>query len=139
MDPTNKETNIRRSIKKFFVDGITTTPVFFDRSFTMNPQSDEWLNIILEAIRPRDVSIASMLIYLNTANDLEVDKLSLLRDTVVELLEPGRVDLYDTFVTPWVKVGGMQLIIESQSRMRYTPDQSKMCWIRTTLRWGAVW
>ena len=139
MDATNKETNVRRSIKKFFFEGIADVPIYFDRSFTANAPSDQWISVILQALRPRAVSIMSMPIYLNTTNDIEGDKLSMLRDKVVELLEPGRLDLFDTFQTPWVKVNGIQLVIESQSRLRFGPDQSKTCWIMTTLRWGAKW
>jgi hypothetical protein len=142
MDATNKETNLKRSIKKFFVEGLTTVPVYFDREITtglLSNTPNQWVNVMIQAIKPMSVSIASMPVYLFSKLDPEGDALSALRDTVVELLEPGRIDLYDTSVSPWVKIGGLFLIIDGQSRLTYNPDQSKMTWIMTTLRWGAKW
>jgi hypothetical protein len=141
MDATLKEINIWRSVKKFFSDGISEVPVYFDRIITA-PSADapeRWVNVIVEDLAPNQVSSAIMNVYMFSKNDHEGDKLAQLRDTVLELLFPGSIDLYDTTGDSWVKVGGMVIRVDGQSKAMQAPDGSKMSYITTTLKWGAVW
>lgn len=143
MDASLKETNVWRSIKKFFVDGLNETDItpYFDRILQRPSDNapNKWVNILVENIEPHHVSDASMTIFCISKEDHEGDELSAIRDTIIELLYPGHIDFYDTSVDPWVKVGGMVVINDGQSNTIYNPDQSKMLYIQNILKWGAVW
>lgn len=140
IDPTLMETNLRRSIKKFFLDGIMSgesIPVWFDR--TVSPpdtETDRWVNVKLQTTMPRTVSVGSVDVYMFSKNDLEGDQLADLRDKVLNLLYPRNIDLYDG---SWNKIGGIQVTIEEVGPQRYNPDGSKMSSMGLTLRWGAKW
>lgn len=143
MDPTLKETNVWRSIKKFFVDGLDTTGIipYFDRVLH-RPTKDapeKWVNILVENIIPHHVSDASMTIFCFSKEDREGDELSEVRDEIINLLYAGFIDFYDTSKDPWEKIGGMKVTVTGQSNTIYNPDQSKMLYIQTTIKWGAVW
>ena len=142
MDATLKEVNIRKSIKKFFVDGLPNIKVFFDRElntawFPSGPA--QWVTVYLQGLRPGHVSNAYMPVYIFTKQDREGELISELRDTVFELLEPGSIPLYNTSVSPWIKIGGLMLTNMSQSGIIYHEDQSKVVVMHNTLKWGAVW
>ena len=142
MDASLKETNVWRSIKKFFVDGLGGTDItpYFDRIVsTTDKDITKWVNILVENIDPHHVSDANMTIFCISKEDREGDELSEIRDTIIDLLYPGHIDFYDTSVDPWSKVGGMVVINNGQSNTVYNPDQSKMLYIQTTIKWGAVW
>ncbi len=142
MDATLKETNIKRSIKKFFVDGLTEIPVYFDREITsaqIEKGPKKWVTIYLEGLTPRHVSEAQLFVYLFVKGDPEGDELTELRDTVFELLESGTISLYDTYKEPWEKVGGLFVVPLTPSRVAYHSDQSKMIVLNHVIRWGTVW
>lgn len=139
MDATLKETNLWKSIKKFWIDNLSPTPVYFDRIFENGRTDNQWVSIIVDGLRPAHVHRASMRVYLVSKNDAEGDDLASLRDTVVDLLEPGRIDLYDVSLDPWEKIGGIMVAIDSQTSPSKVPGNRKIKSIQTTLRWGAVW
>jgi len=142
MDATLKEVNIRRSIKKFFIDADLSIPVYFDRIITGTEYEQlpkTYINVTLQGLYPASVSEAYMYIYLTSKYDFEGDELAATRDIVIELLEPGKIDLYDTYTVPWTKAGGMCVFLSGQSRIAYNADQSKSVWIPSVLKWGAVW
>ena len=143
MDSTLKETNLWRSVKKFFVDGLESTDItpYFDR--VVQRQSSDLpskrINVLIENPVPGHVSDASMTIFCFSAEDREGDELAEIRDEVIGLLYPGVIDLYETSNDPWTKVGGIKVIVNGQSNTIYNPDNTKMMYIQTTLKWGAVW
>lgn len=142
MDATLKETNIVRSIKKFWIDNFTYAPVYFERrlaSAMKKDEIDQWVNVLLYGITPAHVSEIDMNIYMFTKYDSEGDEIVQLRDEVVKLLYPAKIDIFDTEKDLWEKIGGFHIRIDNQSQVIYNPDQSKMVAIMTTLRWGAVW
>ncbi len=136
LDPTLKESNIWSSVKKFFIDNITSAPVYFDRIITSSESSNQWINVLLEELSPAHVSVASMPVYIFSKEDKEGDKLAKLRDNILELLTQDAIDLYDD---EWNKVGGLFIVIEGQSRRFYTENNSKMQYINTTLKWASIW
>lgn len=142
MDATLKETNIWKSIKKFWLDGIdtTVTPVYFDRIVTTaQKEENQWICVDTEDVLPAHVSSALMNVYMFSKEDKEGDQLIALRDTILELLYDGRISLYDTSVSPWNKVGGMMLYIINQSGIGRTDNKVKMRYMEILLKWGAVW
>ncbi len=142
LHPTLSQTNIWRSVKKFFLDGLDSSiEVYFDRILTA-PRSDtpdQWVSVLLYEIEPKVVSEAFMPIYMFSKNDPEGDKLYLLRDSILELLYPGYIDLYDTTVDPWEKFGGITIILKPQGKVTYNPDKTKMISFLPMLKWGAKW
>jgi hypothetical protein len=145
MDATLKETNLWRSLKKFFVDGLKGTGIvpYFERVLH-RPTKDapeKWINVMLENPVPGHVSDASMTIFCFSKKDLEGDELADVRDEVINLLYVGYIDLYDATTDPdnWTKVGGIKVTVNNQSNTIYNPDNSKMIYIQTILKWGAVW
>ncbi len=139
MDESLKEANVWRSIRKYFIDNLNSTvPVHFDRIITPPTDSapDQWVNIMVEAPTPAHVSDAVMTLFLFSKQDREGIELAELRDTVLELLYPGSIDLYDA---EWNKIGALSVFVDSQSSTNYNSDQSKMIYIQCALRWGSVW
>src|SRR6056297_2247734 len=113
MDATLKELNLWKSIKKFWIDGLSPTAVYFDRIFESDRTDDQWVSVIVDGLRPAHVHIASMRIYLVSKYDAEGDDLVNLRDTVFAMLEPGRIDLYDVSLDPWEKIGGILVSVDT--------------------------
>lgn len=144
MDTTQRETDIWRSVKKFWLDGLTDIKVFFDNIVisSVAPSENQWIVVKLENIMPGHVSTARMTVFLFTREDSEGDDLTTLRDTAMNLLSEGYIDLYNTEPEEgdsWQKVGSMLVDEFNQSRTIPSPGPSRMRYIETTLKWGAVW
>ena len=138
MDATLKELNLWKSIKKFWIDGLSV-PVYFDQIFVTDRVEDRWIGIAVANLRPAHVHEASMRVYIFSKEDVEGNKLVGLRDDVLELLEPGRINLYDVSLDPWEKIGGILVSVDSQTVPSGVPGGGRIKTIQTTLKWGAVW
>lgn len=143
MDATVKLTNVWRSVKKFFIDGLSGEDVelIFDRVDTKpsDDKGDKWVCILLENTQPQQVSSSNLTIFMVCREDYEGDEVVKLRDTLFDLLYPGRIDLYDTYSDPWEKVGSMSMFIRRQTHNIPNPEGSKMSLFTIELKWGAVW
>lgn len=141
MDATLKETNIWRSVKKFWLDELPEIKIFFDNIVVTPtfPDVDNWIVIKVEGLTPEQVSYAFMTIFMFSRKDAEGDDLVALRDEVINALFPGFINLYDTSESPWTKIGGILVQDITQSRTVPSPGSSRMRYIESTLRWGAVW
>jgi len=147
MDGTLKETNLLRSIRKFWIDGLTTgealeLPVFFGsvKVTKSYPDAKKWIMVQLEDVLPNQVSTALMTIFMFTREDEFGDVLTGVRDKVIELLYPGYIDLYETGSTPWQKIGGIKTHVAYQSSpMPATASETRIVHIEVILKWGAVW
>lgn len=139
MDATLRELNIRRSVKKFFVDNFTETPIRFDRIITAEATTDRWICVVLGGLRPHHVSQCTMEVHVFTTEDPEGIKCSKVRDSVMELLFPAHIPLYDTHQTPWKNVGGLFIDFLPQSDTTFNRDQSRMTSVTVFLKWGTVW
>ena len=138
LHPTLSEANLRRSVKKFFLDGLPGKHVIFDRSFS--PPEDqnilEWVHIRTGNMLPRIVSEAVVTIYMFTRQDLEGDRLAELRDEVMELIYPCHLTLYDE---SWNNVGGIIFEVDNASDHKYTENSEKVEFITLILQWGGKW
>ena len=143
MDATLKETNIWRSVKKFWIEGLSDTEIFFDNLTVTSsyPAVNNWIVVKAEGLTPRQLSFAYMTIFMFSRKDAEGDALVALRDKVMNLLSDGYLDLYDTETgdDPWEKIGGILIEDISQSTTIPSPGPSRMRYVQTTLKWGAVW
>ena len=142
MDATLKEVNLKKSIKKFFVDGLPGRELNFDKILTPDIVSSEtiqWVSVLLEGGNLDTVSEMTMSVYLFTRKDKEGFDLSAFSDEVIEnLLYDGTMDLFNTAVTPWAKIGGVDLhILDNTSGD--APDNTKMKSIQVLLKWTAKW
>lgn len=141
MDNTLKEVNIWKSIKKFWIDGLPDTQLYFGRVVT-SPGSEtinQWLCIQTSDLIPSQVSSAFMTAFMCSKEDPEFDYLAALRDDALSLLEEGRIDLYNTYTEPWEKIGGILLDVTFQANPIPIAGKAYMSYIETSLKWGAVW
>lgn len=139
MDASVKRTNIYKSIKKFFWDSLYSEKgynVVFDKEFSPPQDVDNWINILLENLESDVVSSAGISIYIFTRKDTEGNKVTEIRDDVIDYLRDGFLDLYDENMD---KFGGGRIYIESENGISHVGDETKMISIVCTLRWGAKW
>ena len=155
LDSTARESNVRDSIKKYFVDNLHTTEgihVSFDRFVdaaellnTSPPNITRWVTVVFGAME-RDVMGSIFLdVYCCTRQDAEGFRLAQLCDTVLGYLTDEdttdtmkRIPLYRSRASgPWSKIGDLLVheIIESQEMV--APDKSKYKLITVVLRWSA--
>jgi len=142
MDATLKEVNLKKSIKKFFVDGLPSWELNFDKILTpdlMDTDKRQWMSALLEGGSLGTVSSVQMSLFLFSRKDIEGQDLAAFWDEVMTLLYPGTFDLYNTSIIPWVKIGGVVIDVLSHSNSDETPDGTKMKWVQTELRWTALW
>jgi len=147
LDGTLKETNLRHSLRKFWIDGLTEEegmefPVYFGK-ITVEPKfpdEEKWLVMQLEDINIHQVSTALMTVFMFARKDEYGDKLAGVRDRVIELLYQGYIDLYETESDPWQKIGGIKTFVVSQSSpMPVGASETRIVYIEVILKWGAVW
>lgn len=142
MDATLKEMNLKRSLTKFFVDNLPGTQIIFDRLLTPELQKsniNQWMCVMLEAGTVGGISTKMMTMFMFSRKDLEGTSMSTFRDNLIDLLYPGTFDFYDTSVTPWEKVAGVDIRIIDESDASDVPGNVKMKWIQTELKWAANW
>jgi hypothetical protein len=152
LDPTVREANLRDSVKKYFVDNLLTTEnvqVMFDRGLStpkvQGTDVDRWVAITFGTIEIGTLSSAILTIFCCSKMDSEGFKLAQLRDKVMGYLVDGtksdglaRITLYRSHPTDaWVNIGGIIIIVESESPNMEADDGSKIKAITVTLRWGS--
>jgi len=152
LDATAREANLRDSIKRYFVDNLVTAEgvqVSFDRGLStpkvQGTDVDRWVAISLGTIEMGTMSSAIVTIYCCSKMDSEGFKLAQLRDKVMGyLVDPNatdgyaRITLYRSHPTEaWTNIGGMVVIIETESPVMEAEDNSKIKAITITLRWSS--
>ena len=152
LDPTARESNIRDSIKKYFVDNINRTEglaLLFDKFMTtpkvQGIEVDKWVAVMIGDISLNTLSDVTLEIYCCTKKDSEGFKLAQVRDNVMQYLVDtdqtdcaARITLYRSSATEaWVAVGTMIVQIDSESRQMDAEDNSKFKIITVRLIWAA--
>ena len=141
-DPTILETNLSKSIKKFFWDNIYTTesiPVYFDRIYQdVDNAVLRWICVRTRNLEVAQVSSVELMVDLFTKRDAEGDLLTALRDTVFGYLL-GTIELYDVSESAWPQIAAMKIFHSPDSGVVYLPDNGKMKTMISTLKWGAVY
>lgn len=150
MDATAKELNLKRSIRKFFIDALGSTEnVYFD--YLYDTPVDEsgnkvtsWMVILLETRNLNTLSNQSLDIHLFTTKDREGDRMSALIDTVYGILEDEnmpdnnkRIPLYDTESSPWTLIGGIVPVKIIDGENSPAKDKTKYKLLKVDLRWSA--
>ena len=152
LDPTARETNVRDSVKKYFVDSMHPTyHLMFDKGMSKpNVQGtpsevDRWVSINFGRMDRGTLSEHDLRIYCCTRKDNEGFRLAQLSDAVVGYLSDDTathgmktIPLYRSYENQaWTLIGGLlvQEIIESQQNT--TDDETKYKILNVRLRWGS--
>ena len=146
LDATAREANLWDSIKKYFIDNITTVPLLFDRSlaepYVKEMSTDKWYSFILG---PTDISALSditLYIYCCTRSDNEYHKLSQLVDNMRELLTDNtmtdgmkRIPFYQHYPPgTWTVIGYFQVQEMYDSTRMTAADETKFKILTVRLR-----
>lgn len=151
IDPVSKETNIKNSIKKYFLDSLETLesiPLFFE-SLSETPSDSngekltQWIIILFGRGDFGNVSEKQISIGVYTRNDSEGDDLSILCDIVMGYLMNedstnglSTIPFYDTSPDPWVVVGGMIPFLQPSLGEMQGDDFTKFKEINILCKWG---
>jgi len=153
LDSTSKESNIRDSIKKYWVDNLYTTDgvqLTFDKYLsTPNVQGhavDKWVSINFGDMQLSDMSYHILNIYCCTRSDGEGFKLAQLRDKTFKYLVDGdktdgmaRIAFYRSRASgAWTLLdGGMVVQDVTESRQFEAEDGTKYKILTCRLRFSA--
>lgn len=150
ISPVSKEVNLKRSIKKYFLDNLETTeslPLFFETLETQPLDSSgndllKWVVISFGRSNLGNVSEQQVVIDLYTKEDKEGDELASLIDIVRSYLldedsTSGLVTIpfYDTSGV-WSQIGGMIPYIQPSLGRREGIDDTQFQSINILCKWG---
>lgn len=152
LDPTIRETNVKDSLRKFFIDNLSTTseiPLTFDKYLSVPKlqgiEVKRWVSIVFGVMLREDECSATFDIYCCTRSDSEGMKLAQLTDTVMGYLtgtDSGdgtkRITLYRSYPspTPWVKIGGMVITRIDESGNNIAEDGTKFKILSCLIKWA---
>lgn len=140
LNATARESNLRDSLKKFFVDNIETAEgvaVTFDKALSIpniqGKEVDKWVSITFGPISFDTMSDVIIEIYCCTRRDNEGYKLSQLRDKVVGYLidytKPdgkARIEFYQSsYSGAWTSIGKLLVWDILPSGDMIAPDETK--------------
>ncbi len=152
LDSTVRESNVRDSLKKFFVDSLYKTEgieLLFDKSLStpkvQGMEVDKWYAVLIGEIELGTLSDITVDIMCCTKKDAEGFKLAQLRDKVMNYLIDTdqtdgmkRVTLYKSSATEaWESIGTFIISIESETRQMEGEDNSKFKVITVRFIWAA--
>lgn len=153
LDGTLKESNVRDSIKKFFVDNIETiegVPITFDTGLSTPAMQElsvlEWVAIQFGSFDLDNLASVFLEIYCCTKQDPEYSRLALLRDKVMGYLVDTsqtdclkRIDLYQSHPSSaWTRLTSMIVLLDPEGPQLTAPDGTKFKVINARLKWGGA-
>lgn len=136
MESTLSRKNLWRSVKKFWKDA-SSYPVYFDNDFMIDRKENQYLIVNIDGIHIAQLSNGFMTVFVFSKKDAEGELLTATRDYVIDRMEPGYFDLYNTEVSPWVKIGGVILSEFEEVDGGNVPTGTKTLMIRCLMQWGA--
>ncbi|MFA5394422.1 MAG: hypothetical protein WC346_00200 [Methanogenium sp.] len=151
LDPLSKESNVKTSIKKYFVDALGEI-ITFDTSLaspdvrTQGAEAvNQWYNLSFGEFGRNALATYYFEIYCLSRQDAEGVKLAEMADTLMELLVDNenqdgqrRIPLFDVSETPWTQIGSMVVQdIEDVPTIDTVEDETKVKVFSVRLRWGA--
>jgi len=151
MNPLAMETNVKSSLKKYFVD-VFADAVTFDTSLaspdirSQGPSVvKQWYNVDFGTFGRQELAEYMFDIYCLSRQDMEGVKLAEMVDTMMDLLlDPSvsdgmrRIPLYDVTLTPWEVITNMVVQdIWDSPNVDITEDETKLRVLSVRLRWGA--
>jgi hypothetical protein len=152
LDPTARETNVRDSIKKFFVDNMSPQyHLMFDKGMSKPSvqgtpsEVDRWISVNFGSMDRGTLSEHNIMVFCCTRKDNEGFRLAQLSDAVMGFLSDAtathgmkRIDLYRSYENQaWTLIGGLlvQEIIESSQYI--ADDETKYKILNVRLRWSS--
>ena len=152
MNPLSKESNVRASLKKYFVDALGSSVTFDTTLASPDTRTQgttaikQWYNIDFKDFSRDALALYNFDIYILSRQDAEGVKLAECVDTIMDLLVDSnitdgmrRIDLFDVSEEPWSLIGGM-VVQEIWDDPVYFPleDETKMKVFAVKMRWGAA-
>jgi len=150
---TARESNVRDSVKKFFVDNIETTegiPVTFDKALIYPDLTDKtvekWVNVNFGSMIFGTYSDINLEVHVCTRKDNEGFKLAQLKDKVLGYLSDAtttdgykRIPFYQSHPTDvWVSLGAFLVIDVIESAQLNADDETKYKTLDVLLRTASI-
>ena len=152
LDPTARETNVRDSIKKFFVDNMSPQyHIMFDKGLSKPSvqgtpsEVDRWISVNFGQMDRGTLSEHQLRVYCCTRKDNEGFRLAQLSDAVMGYLSDTtathgmkQIPLYRSYQDQaWSLIGGLlvQDVIESEQFV--ADDETKYKILNVRLRWSS--
>lgn len=151
LHPLSRESNVKASIKKFFVDALGTS-VTFDTSLAspdvrkQGPAAvKQWYNVDFGEMGRDSLAIYYFEVYCMSRQDPEGVLLGQMADTLMDLLVDNtnqdgtkRIPLYDVSQTPWALLTNMEVQdVWDAPATDMVEDETKLKIFSVRLRWGA--
>lgn len=150
LHPLSKESNVKGSLKKYFVDALGST-VTFDTSLAAPDLRvrgvnavKQWYNIDFGEFGRDSLALFYFEVYCLSRQDPEGVKLAEIADTLMDLLVDNslqdglrRIPFYDISKNPWENIGAMvvQDIWDTPS-VDMVEDETKIKIFSVRMRWG---
>jgi hypothetical protein len=153
MNGLAKETNVKKSLKKFFVDTLGSANVTFDVSLAapdIRKQGadsvKQWYNIAFGQFGRQAMSEYQFQIFCLSRQDSEGIKLAEMSDLIISLLVDSdktdgmrRIPLYEVGSFPWVQISSMVVQeIDDQTELEFKDTETKFKILLVKLRWGTT-
>lgn len=151
LDSTARESNVRDSLKKYFVDSFFTSEqvrLTFDKGLAapniQGTSVNRWLAIQFGSITIATMSDQVLQAICCTREDPEAYRLAQLRDKVIDYLTDAtqtdglrRIPFYKSNTTPWELIGGLVVLLDPESPHMEGPDGTKYKIVPFRVKWGA--
>jgi hypothetical protein len=153
LDPTARESNVRDSVKKYFVDNLFTAEgvqLTFDRTLTSpdiigGDAVDKWVSVNFGYLDADSFSSMMLTIYCCTRSDSEGFKLAQLRDRVMGHLTDTsqtdgmrRITFYRSKESgAWDVLGALLVQLDPESEQFEADDGTKYKMLSARLRWSS--
>ena len=149
MDATLKLTNVKKSLKKYFLYFFTTTnnvKVIYDKwlvkEYLATQTAGKW--IFINFGEPIIATLSSLEVTLIACSkgDPEGVELSKLQDFIVECLTDTTsdrkiVDFYNTYTSPWTLIGGIVIKQTGGGKESLGDENVNVSVINVRAKWGA--
>ena len=155
LDPTARESNLRDSLKKYFVDNIYTghsIELTFDRGIQApkiqgSPsETDRWVGVVVGPLDRGTLGEFTITVFCCTRKDSEGFRLAQLTDTVMDYLSDTdqtdgmrRIPFYRSRPAPasWTLLGQLMVQDVMESGQLEAEDGTKYKALTCRLRWAA--
>ena len=146
LDATAREANIWDSVKKFFLDNMTTYPVTFDVSLSSPAVSgqvvDRWYSVTMGQTEIGDMSEIILDVFVCSQRDNEWHKNAQMKDSVYEILTDAddpmgtrRIPFYQSHpIDTWVLIGAIMVTEILESPRMEAVDETKYKILHCRLR-----
>jgi hypothetical protein len=151
LHPLSRESNVKSSLKKFFVDALGSA-VTFDTSLAAPDVRlqgvsaiKQWYNVDFGEFGRDALALFYFEVYCLSRQDPEGVELAKISDTLMGLLVDNslqdgmrRIPLYDASEAPWELIGAMVIQdVWDAPAFEVVEDETKLKIFSVRLRWGA--